>query len=715
MKKKLVALLASIFVLSHGQTRETLKAWVELANREEEDVKSDGKDPYDPDFLSFYQQKDPSVWGLLLVRLGLAEPLWNPYDLVPHLKAATLLQGGAVGERPFFKRLEVNKGAQIILIGNLHGALHSFIRDLIELKRLGFINERLELTGKSTYLVFLGNVINGTPYSLYLLELVLTIIEKNPQRAIYLRGGQETDSQWSDYFALRKQLKRWGHFWGEQRGLPLKKELNAFFAVLPDGIIFYHKDAPNELVMVGELARTVKKKKDDRVEAYVLGELPLERLLETDGLDFRGFDRGVATWTLLSSPTPCYQEALRFNDDTFCIFGVADRLRDSVFSVHYKHFRQKGDFKTKRYVVSLGLELTGKVLDAIFPTVTIGSSLALSGYLSQIGKGVKLGMELAMRRVNELGGVAGFYLKPLVLNDECDPMLARRNVKILLKKYRLDSLLCPQGTPTLAVYLDYMKQGALNLFFPITGLQPRDPSIDHLVNFRGESVQEVTALIDHITKQYASRRFVFLYQNDEFGIPLIAAAHAALEQRGIKTWVDIPLFRGQTIFDDSVKKFLKADPEAAGLFLSSSSLASSFLNMINIPFVVGRHFFTTTFLEDESFLIFLERTGIPMTISYVTPSPFSQLPLVEEYHREMKKNMRAEDSNSLEGYLATMIFVEAMSKAGAPFTGERVRAFLEDMNHYRFGGLNLTFDKQKCSFELPVSIRSEDGKWFKYE
>lgn len=717
MKKGALIFFLCFFISSLCRDRETLAVWLRDVAREDEYPKSENNNPYDPNYLEFYKEKDPNFLGLVLVRLGFAEPLWNPFDLAPQLKRVTQLCNKKGIIRPFFEDIVVEKGSTIILFGSLHGALHSVTRDLAELRKMGLLDDRLVLTKPSTHLVFLGDVLNGTPYSLFLIELVLTLMEKNPGHVWYLRGKQETNGQWRHYFALRTQLKRWAHFWGQNKQLPLEKELNDFFDVLPDGIILHQKNNRQECLVIGDKAYKIKPGKNIDIHAYLVGERPYKSLKEIYGLDFRGFVKGTATWSLISSPTFEYQKYLNFADDTFALLSVPGNIRDSLISVFYQNAVKKDGFKKEVYVASLGLEVKNDTEFKEYPTLLIASTIALTGGVAATGQNINLGLESAMMWVNALGGVKGTYLKPVVFDDQYDPRKVLKALKRLKQWFNITTLVAPEGSPPLMAYLDRVKAGEFEVFFPITGgPQFRDPENHHIVHFRPSYKDEAPDLVDHVLRRSNARKFVLIYQNDAFGLPLVEAAHKALEKHGIKEWVDIPFLREQANFDDVVKKLLQADPEAIGLFFSSSTLARNFLISAGVPFFVNKHIFSTAFLEDEGFRLFLKNTGIAITFSFILPDPWgSPLKLIEEYRTAMKERQIPLSSNSLEGFFAGRLYAKVLEEIGPPYTGRRAREFMETMENYSFEGFTLTFDPMIRGFRLPIWIRGADGSWTKYE
>lgn len=715
MKKYVFLILLFFFKVRGAETRETLQAWQRVAAAEEELIKSDNTSIEDPDFLSFYQRKDPSFFGLILVRLRLAEPLWDPLRLGSKLLEMTKKR--SIKKQNRTVELVVTQGARVFVVGNLHGGFHSAVRDLTQAKALGLINERLQVTAPNTYLVFLGDIINGTPYSLLLLEFIMTLMEKNPERVFYVRGHQETDGAWAHYSSVRTQLKRWGYFWYRGKGMPLEKELNGFFDTLPDLLLIRHKEAPFQVIGLGITSSQGLYKKDDDVQAFIFGEELLRPPFRVRALEFCRFEKGIAAWSLLSSPTPSYQEFLKFYDDSFAVLEIGKNLRDSLIVSYSQDVRNKRGFNKEVYVASLGLRVDQDVPDREYPTHHIFSMGHLTGNSVLLGRATYKGIEAAIKRTNRAGGVKGLYLKPYVLDDQYIPHLTRGYVDMLVDQLKVDTVLCPSGSKTLASYMDRVERGELNVFFPITGgPQFRKPELTHLIHFRPNYAAEVDILVEHLTHEYASKNFLLMYENDAYGVPLVKAVHESLEKRGIKTWVDVPFASDQTTLDVEVQKVINADPEAIGLFFSSTTLARNFLIKLGIPFLLGKHLFSNGFLMDESFRRFMENTGLMVTFSFIVPNPWeSSLELVKEYREDIKMDEDIIDLNSLESYMATSFFIEGLRHVDVPFKGVDIRTFIEGMRNYNFKGLSLSFDPKIRGFRLPIWICNEEGKWIAYE
>ena len=70
-------------------------------------------------------------------------------------------------------------GSQFIIFGPLFSSYHSLVRCLTELKGLGYLSNDMKIAKPSTFIVFNGDVIDGSPYILETLSLVLSLMHAN--------------------------------------------------------------------------------------------------------------------------------------------------------------------------------------------------------------------------------------------------------------------------------------------------------------------------------------------------------------------------------------------------------------------------------------------------------------------------------------------------------------------------------------------------------
>lgn len=704
--------LSALFLIFLGSRRstdcekETLGSVWNAVKHLPEDVSSDNANWLDPDFSTFYQSRKPGVIERLLHQ---CEPM-DIGQLCDCLNALTerqrIRKENVNSSKADIVQLHLKPTDSVVIWGDLHGALHSFKRTVFELLRRGLINEKMELA-EGVYFVFIGDLINRSPYPLELLRFIVPFIERNENRVWYLKGNHERDAYWKDFLAMRYLI--------EHIKYPLVRTLNKFFNTLPDGLsLFMDGGDSTECIYVAHsnmfLPQLLKKY---TVRVILNGERRAAKAQEfLQGLEFTGFDTDAAVWELLSCPTELYQRFMDFYFDSVVILRPAKRCVAATLTL-LSHDIRKPDsvgFTEESWYAGYAIKVRP---DGPPKEIVVGSTMSLAGGSSSTAVSVKDGLEAALMKENEENFIPGYFIRPLVLDDFHSARKARENIETLKKKYGTDIILIPQGTSALAGYLDLVKSGAVSVFFPRTGgAKFRDPLLQHLIHFRPSYDREIELLINFIVDTYQVKKFAFVYQKDSFGKPLLEAAHRTLEKRGIKDWLDIRYLQNPEAFKKEIEKLVISDVEAVGVFLSLNSAIRDFLVAVGPAFFVGRYPFGLSFIEDEIFRNFIERQGIVFTVSYATPNPFDfSNPLVRECHTALKRYGIALDSNSMEGYIAGTLMARALKYIGEPFTSERILKFFEECEGYEFYGNKLTFDEKTRSLNFPILIRSVDNEW----
>lgn len=671
---------------------------------------SDNNDWIDPEFLSVYHHQKSNKMQRLLERVGIiASPSWTPESFKQRLES---LVDRSKKQTVQHQHLALAKNAKIFIVGDLHGAFHSLVRDLQQMRSQGVIDNDLELLDPNTHVVFLGDLVSRSPYSLQTLQLVMDLMLRNPRKVIYLRGNHETDAYWEN-FSMRRELQALASSVAQPGDgpIPLSTQINRFFATLPQYITVCHEGKPEEVFYIAhQRVREESINKEKKVHARLIGEKRMGVLGATKGLAFIGFGLGMSGWSILSCPTRVYQDFFKFHYDSFVALEMGATLQGSVLHHFYQDVSLfDKQFSQEVYDPILGVKLDEKKAKNrnIF---SFGSTLALSGGLQSLGKGVAYGIESKALETNKNNDVA---VRPVLLDDSYTPRFAQKNAKKLQNTYNVDVLLLPIGSPTLATYANSLKNMAV--LFPITGgPQFRDPDLSSVVHFRTTYADEARALINHMIDIYNVKRFAFFYQEDDYGQPPLHAAHEALRNRGISTWTDIPYGREENDFTDAVKKLKESHSEAIGCF-SVSAPTQEFISQVGAEYFLGRSLFGISALEDEAFQVFYQARGLPFIFSYVVPDAVtSDLPIIREYRASMDKQGRRYESNSLEGYIGTSLLLEALENIGLPFTAERILNFFQNLHKYDFKGLTLSFNPERRDLGQSVWIKTHDGEWIEF-
>ena len=663
-------------------------------------------------FESFYQKIfKPSFFGRILIFLGLkTSAAVNGYTLQDLLTTLTKKRIKN-NKREADSKLILDEQEKAYIFGDLQGSFHSMARNLAELKRLGVIDDHLKIIAKNSYIIFLGDIINKSPYSLETLKIVLILIDRNPKRVFYVKGHQETEQYWENLDMVEELKAKLGYMVNYNPiETPLKDDLNAFFETLPQIITVTHKKNGEKAY----LAHTKVKKTllDDVHAKFILfGEQKFDVTKETNGLEFLGYVNGLAKWSLLSSPNVVYQTFFKFHYDAFTELSIGKTMLKSILTLYNRDIRTKdAPFEKTLLDPTFGFVLKNEEQITKDRTIiNIGSTLCLTGINYPLDTELNKGMQVAAFNVNAQSD--NIFIKPTVLDDHYTPIVALQNVKRLYDKYHINKLLTPAGTPTISSFLDMIKSGQILVLFPFTGAAKfRNKSLKNMIHFRPSYDDEAKALIKHIIEEHAAKSFAFFYQDDSYGAPIAEVARETLKKHGITTWTDLPHLKEQTNFEKIITKIREARPEAIGFF-SSHVATIEFINQLGTEFLFGKILFGLSPLYSITMERLLQEHGLKVAFSSTVPDPkTSKTEIAKNYRKHIQHAGFPINNNSFEGYIVLNLFADAIYNITPPFTKEKIISHFENMKNYKFKGLTLTFNPEERDLSQPVWVKTRDGE-----
>ncbi len=637
------------------------------------------------------------------------------------------------------KIVKINSdAARVFVWGDIHGAIHSIERSLTLLHEQNIINEQLEIIKPDHYFIFNGNAINRSAYSIEMLVIILSLLEKNPDKVFYTCGKEEANKYWRN-FSLKQELRiRAKHLSNDQ--VPLGKELDAFFATLPFAIYLSNPNNPTNVIRISHFSRTSniineqkcgtfftdtkpgisyydirkKEKFPERIDvvALITTEDWKEIALVKEGLTLLEQDLGSITWGVFSSRTEIYKEYSNFFDDAFASIQVATPIEKSTISLINRDARTKNPFTMHEPLnIMSGMPAKDPRSYSGKPSIIIGSSMSLVQGVPVMGKMIKQGLMTRINKENsQQGGIDGRIIRVIVKNDDYSPQKARANIKEFIKQ-GIDITFLQVGTPTLSAYLDLVQEKKLIALFPVTGAPfLYAPEYSRVIRYRASYEDEVRALINYSYTRISDRIFTFFYQNDSYGLGPLDAAHKVLEKLGIKEWTDIPYARGSANLEPEATKIKLSGADTIGLF-STAQPTQELIRQIGIDQITNKEFIGISFLGEETFRQYINKHGIPITFGAVVPNPhLNKLEIIEEYRKEMKKNSYDYNVYSLEAYLATTIFIDAMKKIKGPINQDSVTDMLTSIKNLDLQGLKLSYNPARCDLAQYVYIELGDNQ-----
>lgn len=673
----------------------------------------------DPDYTTFLEYQYPAFFSVQGVRqyLGLRyDPAWtykNWHDLLKTLTARVQQQEA---DRPRIASLRVPEGTRVIIFGDLFGAFHSLIRDLKHLKDQKIIDNNLRIVRDDVYIVFVGNIVGRSPYSLPTSFLVLRLLERNPERVVYLRGEQETDNYWKD-FSLADELVM---AVPESEYKPLLKDVSQFFETLPIALYITTPGSPGRVIRISSFGRENYSLDEEKfgdftfdrqpsgltylaqpaearstyppeVTVIIRGQQKLQELRTISGLDFIEPDFGAGAWSAFSSPTQVNQQYIKFFADAYSELVIRQPMSMSTIQRISRDIRIKGPFeRSPLYNAVTGQKIFDEAvyLDGLLHPIQVGSVMPLSRGSQVLARALQQGISAAIIDQNAEGGVHGIPIILTVEDDEGVPSYSRFYIEQLVRT-GVDIILMPFGTQNLLASLDYIVANKIFAIFPSGPTEAlRHSGYRSIIFMRPSIEEEGRILTEYMIKRHTMQRLALLYRNDTYGRALFEGAQRALKSHPEIELLSLPYYGSA----DEAKKVREFQPDTIGLLVLADP-ARQFLHELGAASLSGKKIFAASSVTTTLFKEFAHDYGFTVIGIQAVPDPFvSQLEIVKEYRAAMDRRKVPYATKSLEGYMGTSIMLEMMKKIEGPVTKEKLIEQFESINNLDFKGLELNFD-----------------------
>jgi len=384
---------------------KNLKELQSYANQTNEQTPMENADTLRPEFTKYYQSQIPTFSQkiknkikLLLYLAGIKEkPVWSVSFFKTILENTEKSRKSAGHTDNLIYKIQTDPTSKFVIFGNMQGAFHSLVRCLNKIKELGIIGDDLKVTNSNNYIIFMGDLVDRSPFTLEILTLALKLIEANPQNVIYLRGNHEAKDYWQEH-TLKTELQiRAAHL--SKETIPLQKEVSSFFNTLPIAVYLTvpnqiaqtqtGQSIANEFIRISEFARSeneilneinyadfLTKQQSSKfdylvikepynakpdininIKASIHNEKKRKTFQKSEGLRLLAPDMDSVSWNILSCPTIVYQKALDFYSDAFVILSASANLENWEITLYNRDVRTKDPFKETRFNFLSGLDI----------------------------------------------------------------------------------------------------------------------------------------------------------------------------------------------------------------------------------------------------------------------------------------------------------------------------------------------------------------------
>lgn len=702
---------------------------------------ADDSDWENPQFVRFYETRLPNKFEKTLHFFGLGKrPPWSVHFLAQQLKAQIKVNHakGLIDGKSSFIHIKAKAATKILVFGDIHGSFHSLLRDFVYLRDNGFVTEDLKLKNDQLFLIFNGDFINRSPYSVDALILLSLLMEKNPERVIYVGGKHERDGYWMDY-SLKHELISRGRLFSKQ-AIPFKEQLLTFFASLPAAVYLSGSKDTKDVVRISFFGRNQLGFEEDLLNSSFLNQAEQVKVIQVgeqksndsridvraaieseewkrskrinNGIGLLDQNRGATTWGVLSSPTLVNRFYLNFNEDAFAALEINETVEEASISCIHHDIR-----KLENFIEDPPLNLiSGRPADLkrLPANIKLGASMSLVRGIPTTGKQIKAGLSARINEYNRSSQTIERNIRLYIDNDDYEPEFARKNAQEHLDlgiRFFIMSL----GTPTLFSYMDLLVEKKAVVFFPLSGSTAlRSDKFPNLIHFRASYEDETRALIRAMYSEYGATKFAFFYQDDAFGKGPWNAAVEELKKLGIKDYLALPYSRGSSTFADQVTAIREFSPNALGFF-SVATATKGFIRQMGVNDLLSMNMFALSSVGEVQFRRFIKHKGLTILFGSAVPNPFvGQRPISIAYREAMNKDNNILGVASFEAYIGASLFIHGLNQiTSLSPTPMEVLKVIEGMRNVNFQGINLNFNPKTRSLAKEVFIETDDNSLWK--
>jgi branched-chain amino acid transport system substrate-binding protein len=370
--------------------------------------------------------------------------------------------------------------------------------------------------------------------------------------------------------------------------------------------------------------------------------------------------------------------------------------------------------------LALGAPARGQVTDT---ELVLGMSAPFSGVAKELGNEMRTGVEVALAAQNEAGGVHGRKLRLVAIDDGYEPKRTLVAMKELVEVRKVFAVIGNVGTPTAAVAVPYANEKQVVFFGAFTGapLLRNDPPDRWVFNYRASYAEETSAMVRYLVevRRIDPAAIAVFAQQDGFGdagFDGVARVMRKLKRDPAKV-LRVGYKRNTADVDEAVATIRRRAKEVqAVVMVATYKPAARFIEKLK-DVGLSPIFSNVSFVGSNDLAEELSQLGPKyaegVIVTQVVPNPGSQASAMIRFREELKKHAPGEKPTfvSLEGWIATRLFIEGLQRAGKKLTTDTLVDALEQIKGLDLGiGVQLGFGPSEHQASHRVWGTVMDGK-----
>lgn len=307
----------------------------------------------------------------------------------------------------------------------------------------------------------------------------------------------------------------------------------------------------------------------------------------------------------------------------------------------------------------------------------------LSGFQANGGQTVLGGVNLMAAELNQEGGLLGYRVVVVGMDDESDSDVA----VTVAETVRDDIASGKRVLGLIGHYNSGQTLAAMEIYkdLPLVVITPTSSELSitqkgYTNFFRVNANDAVQAAVDaqYLVQNLGANRIAIVHNDTEYGVGLRDQMTQALSSLGAEVAVTLQVAEGQDAYEQQVEQLRQAAPDA--IFYAGYEIEAPFLRFslvaagLDVPLLASDGAFLSPTIDDA------EGTADGMYVSGFAPSP-EQAVGQDWIRRYQEVEYRNPDTYSINGYSALRVLAEGVRVAGsfdANAVSEAIRSSMID-------------------------------------
>ena len=291
----------------------------------------------------------------------------------------------------------------------------------------------------------------------------------------------------------------------------------------------------------------------------------------------------------------------------------------------------------------------------------------LSGFQANGGQTVLGGVNLMADQLNRSGGILGYRVIVVPLDDESDSDVALS----VAEQVQADISAGKRVLGLIGHYNSGQTLAAMEIYagLPLIVITPTSSELSitqkgyrNFFRVNANDAVQADTVADFLVNSLSARKIAVVHNDTEYGIGLRDEMVRALNARGAEVTIIIQVAEGQEAYDQEIAQIQQSAPEA--IFYAGYEIEAPFLRFaavqagLDVPFLASDGAFLSATIDDA------EGTAEGMYVSGFAPSP-AQAVDQEWITQYQNIEYRNPDTYSINGYTALEVLAEGAQKANS--------------------------------------------------